>query len=367
MPPKKRLQYLILSVLLFANLLSSQLHRIQELSFHFTVSSNATKDVTMANSVLLTAQLQLPLHYGAGGIVHDNSSWIGNQWIPPVGFRLYSAEEIQHFFFSQAYFQSVLFVGDSNVRRLYGTFYAILNASSPTNHTLVNVDTWDMNAARIIDLNKRTITEVCTAKSVSVCRRLVRLDQMSNTMVDISVDYNLATCPEQILGMDLDRVIQEYNLIVVHVGAWHLIKNCRSLRMEDYRLLLWKLESYQRTNLTIVWITMGSFGYNSDSMGKLSLKRSFRFNSQIRQHVEESVNRQLRRNDTDDHNATNPPIESLTLLDWGSVMAPRSWPYQDRIRGDIPAHYGLEGRLVQVQMLMNHLLGKLQRAKGNLL
>jgi hypothetical protein len=47
-------------------------------------------------------------------------------------------------------------------------------------------------------------------------------------------------------------------------------------------------------------------------------------------------------------------VSNLTFVDWGAAVRPRS--FSERIRGDIAAHYGLEPRLVLIQMLTNHWL-----------
>lgn len=50
---------------------------------------------------------------------------------------------------------------------------------------------------------------------------------------------------------------------------------------------------------------------------------------------------------------TDNPL--VTVLDWASAVLARS-STGTRIKGDIKAHYGLEPRLVLMQMLTNHLI-----------
>ena len=47
--------------------------------------------------------------------------------------------------------------------------------------------------------------------------------------------------------------------------------------------------------------------------------------------------------------------KNLTLLDWGGVMEKRSYN-EDRIEGDISAHYGIEARLLFIQQLTHELV-----------
>ncbi len=281
-----------------------------------------------------------------------------------------SLEEIEQFFFSQPSCHSILLVGDSNARQLYGTLSAMLNASSPatnhSSHNLDNLDTWDMDATHIIDLNKHTITEVCTARNTSTCRHLTRFDnQPSNAKVvnDLNIDFLSATCPEHILAIDLDRLFQDYTLVLVHLGAWHLLTKCRARLADDgdFRQVLMKLNTFRLANLTIVWLTMGSFGNTADYLGKVRWKLSQRINLKLQEVLEQTRREEEHERYKAANTSTQPPRYSLTVLDWGLVMLPTSWPYQDRIHGDIAPHYGLEGRLVQVQMLINHLLDLLGR------
>lgn len=43
----------------------------------------------------------------------------------------------------------------------------------------------------------------------------------------------------------------------------------------------------------------------------------------------------------------------LSYVNWGEAVAPRS--FQERIQGDLKPHYGLEPRLVLLQMVANQL------------
>ena len=47
--------------------------------------------------------------------------------------------------------------------------------------------------------------------------------------------------------------------------------------------------------------------------------------------------------------------KNLTLVDWGGVMETRSYG-EDRIAGDLPAHYGLEARLLTIQQVTHELV-----------
>ena len=46
---------------------------------------------------------------------------------------------------------------------------------------------------------------------------------------------------------------------------------------------------------------------------------------------------------------------NMIVVDWGSVMFERSFD-QNRIKGDTAAHYGIEGRMLDAQMILQGLL-----------
>lgn len=45
----------------------------------------------------------------------------------------------------------------------------------------------------------------------------------------------------------------------------------------------------------------------------------------------------------------------LTYINWDAAMTPRSFG-QERITGDVKAHYGAVARIVLIQMLTNHVV-----------
>ena len=95
--------------------------------------------------------------------VHIGSTWIGNHWIPPKGYRLYSPEEMREYF-SQ---YKILFLGDSTGRRAYATLYGIMNSTD-----LSNVRVPQVAHPSVIDVNKRIRVENCTKPNRTLCRHM---------------------------------------------------------------------------------------------------------------------------------------------------------------------------------------------------
>jgi hypothetical protein len=59
----------------------------------------------------------------------------------------------------------------------------------------------------------------------------------------------------------------------------------------------------------------------------------------------------------------NNTVSNLTCINWSGAIYPRSFG-SDRIKGDHPEHYGLEARLVLIQMITNHLVTRQEDNKG---
>jgi hypothetical protein len=84
-------------------------------------------------------------------------SWIGNNGVPPAGWKYYSASELRNFYRDT----SILWIGDSTARRAATTMYGILNATNATNSSSSHVSVDEIDHRSVINVNKRSITEPC--------------------------------------------------------------------------------------------------------------------------------------------------------------------------------------------------------------
>jgi hypothetical protein len=89
-------------------------------------------------------------------ILDQQGYWIGNTWVPPKGWKLYSPEEMQNIYGKT---RGIMWIGDSSARRTAATMYGILNATNSSNNA---IPLKDLDASRIIDVNKNRTTEPCT-------------------------------------------------------------------------------------------------------------------------------------------------------------------------------------------------------------
>lgn len=281
-----------------------------------------------------------------------NITWIGNTWIPPPGSRLYSAKEMYAFFSKQ----SVLFVGDSTLRRAYATLYGILNATI-THTTTMDIygdgpppviETNVLDDPSVIDINKRQVTErPCWFRNHSLCR------PMPGSSGEHRLDYVKAGCVGDMFdffqGSRFRAIQKDYSILVTSGGTWDTSFNTASTcrrRPAQLDNLMILLQTVQSPSLSVIWRTAGFSNYPRDVERNASLF-VLDFNRKAISQIRDFATACLK--DTGQES-------KLTYIDWGKAIFPRSFGQKERLHGDTPMHYGLEARLLFIQMLMNHLM-----------
>jgi hypothetical protein len=275
---------------------------------------------------------------------NQHGTWIGNNWVPPAGKRIYSAADMRLFFQKH----SVLWVGDSTARRAYNTLYGILSCND-THIPMKKIDT-----PALIDVNKgENITEKCTKPGTLLCRTVPGTAPKDSKFFD----YRKVHCYKDAAALAATEEIRkkittDYSLLIVSLGVWETAKKDHCASNHDdrnktatsfpnstYQSLSNALDAMcqlQGPSLTVVWRTSGF--QDKDDVGNMYLKD---FNERSIGHI-------------DSFNKANIGSSNITYVDWGEEIWPRS-NGEDRIKGDIDAHYGLEARLLFLQLLMNEL------------
>lgn len=296
-----------------------------------------------------TTSFKKSVHISSLPPVHIDSSWIGNQWIPPPGYRLYNTQEIQSYFRRH----SILFVGDSTARRTYATMYGILNATENQN----DVPVLDIDAPSVIDVNrKRTTrkTEFCFREGYELCRS-VPLSSNHYDWLDVHCMVDIANIAKSETSMLKTEWIQNYTLVIFVMGPHEVLERsyCRASiygrknQTDEFFQKLLQVNDINDSNTSFVWKTWGSpVTANSNDDEKL-WNKARAHNEYVKMKI-----------DNDDMSRWNSGyrMSVVSYVDWGQAMLPRLYPKEKRIAGDINAHYGLEARLTFVQMLMNHLV-----------
>lgn len=258
---------------------------------------------------------------------NTNITWLGDNWILPRGCRVYSAPELRAIYGRF----SILWIGDSTVRRTYATLRAILQHDNSTSLTSDQVD-----SPHVIDVNKDAVQERCSKwKDVtwidptSLCwrkRRNFDFIQVKCLKDLIPVLRNLASM------IDLQN---KYDVVVVSVGSWDFapLKRRECSGGKAYPQFVWDnldavLSALEGLSVRIVWRTL--------PMNQHELEKDLwlQYNEICKKRLPHHV-------------------DPATALEPRSVL-------HERIAGNNIYHWGLKARLLSIQMLAYYLLYELQ-------
>jgi hypothetical protein len=309
----------------------------------------------------------------------NNYSWVGNFWIPPKGIPTYSPTDLLEYFSNR----NVLFIGDSTARRAWATAYAMMNATDRT-----DIPVRDLDTARVTEVHKRNLPpdrqcllddrgawrvnaakkKRSTAFQQFECRDLPKIETMSlgdsehdgdKTKIPKKgrFDFTFFTCYSQVdwfLRLKEENTLfpnhvkPDYDLIVVALGMWEFVnqedcdKNSPGDPHKDrYRRMLDTIHKLSSPKLQVVYRTCG---YDE--------RPEYQNHTRVKDF--EQINRDFVGEITNDGHRSKNPSANFTVVDWASVVSKRSFG-EDRIRGDLPPHYGLQGRSLFIQQLVHEL------------
>lgn len=301
-----------------------------------------------------------------------NYTWVGNQWIPPKGVPTYSPTELLEYFSTR----NVLFIGDSTSRRVWATAYALMNATDRT-----NIPRNDLDSHAVVDFHKRTKPPFrqCQlddrgARKESQrlqkiifdqyeCRDLPGLNSYSTGKNSTSVqidkkgrfDFTYFTCYSQVAWLvrpDEDNIIFNkhikpyYDLIIVGLGIWEIVEpeKCDNNSPKDphKNRLNRLLEHLKKQSSGELQIFYRSCGFDA--------RESLRSHQRTRDFDEVVDNFFSFENSVENQEKKS----NLTLIDWADPISKRSFG-ENRIKGDLPPHYGPEARTLFIQQVMHQL------------
>jgi len=301
-------------------------------------------------------------------------SWMGNNWIPPPGWKLYSMDSLRRMFASA----SIHLWGDSTARRVAATLHMILESPLASDISVQQLD--DNN---ILDNETKFQPSNCPEYIQDTADQLIRnfggichVSSALNRGAHSLHDFQNQTTPspkesEQLSILSWQRVfclldlndifedkIHERKLfqkhtkvIVISIGAWHegnkhvcgrnhQDKNYTYNTIQELYSFLEKANAYQKqSNKTLIWRTPGFFADSGRD--------------------DPALIRALNKAAMDTIDSYNNP--GLTYINYGEAVEPRSFGAA-RITGGHVAHYGYHAFHVAIQMMANHLvdLGILQ-------
>ena len=333
---------------------------------------HVSSDLTMSEQEL-SAHLRSSVDY----------SWIGDQWIPPPNVPMFTPDQIHDFFASR----NVLFIGDSTTRRAYATIYGILNATDPHDIKVNSVDD-----ASVTEFNKYESEEhICNIPGrqlfqssllQNTCRNVPPVlkkkkktknqEQSSSSSSSSSEDQRRFQEEEPIHKFDFVRINchsevydyisnngfynngsstpsfpdlqQDYDLIIFGLGSWENAPNsCRKIggrkrnAQTRHAMALEAIYQASSPSLQMVYRTVGfNKAHWKDSTNWMLIHETLQFAKNMTQNYP-------------DHHMHN-----FSVVDWGTVIHERSFGDR-RIEGDTANHYGLQGRMLFVNQLLQSL------------
>ena len=319
-------------------------------------------------------------------------SWMGNTWIPPPSFKLYSVSEVQALWAGHR----LLVLGDSTARQAAMTLFALLNHTTTTSSDNSN-DTVpahllnrDLNLNRVNQTepchrpwwNARRLAQVLVQPRHTICRRT-----NNNNHPTTDVTFVRTNCLQHVvtfLNSELShhskhgsggRILPHYDVVLLNLGIWHhsqpqqcakptissrktnattrLTRNITTL-VQQVHALTQQVLAVQSSTLHVIWQTSGysSSGRAASADDQPAVQEFNRaLVHQIMEHYQQAQTQQQQERQAQHSHNHNHTISYVQ--DFARVMEPRSFG-EDRIEGDSHAHYGLAGRLVWIQLLANH-------------
>jgi hypothetical protein len=251
--------------------------------------------------------------------------WIGNNWIPPDGWKLYAPKEMRVFYQDK----SIFWIGDSTARRAAATMHGILKYANSSSHISVH----SINDGSVIDERKegdirdelfhRPMPGGEARGGLFLYQRLGCLKYLERFLQD------------ELSGKS--NITERIDTIIVSIGIWDATASnlCQDPRrnvstvQSEVITLLTKLQSRQKT---IIWRTSG---YDH--------REKHQFISDLNENAMDKIDEIV----LDQQEQKNGTMSTLTFVDWGAgAIRPRSFK-KERIAIDTGPHYGLEPRYRQ--------------------
>jgi hypothetical protein len=269
----------------------------------------------------------------------QKGSWIGNHWVPPKGWRYFSAGELKTVYKDK----SIMWVGDSLARRAALTMYGVLNETT-ANSSDMNVPAAAIDSSGVIDVNKRQKTEFCAKwNQPNWCRTMPGgvgdyVYVVKNRFSDIR-----SFLVDELSGKS--NITENFDTIIIAIGNWDSVspKEERSNILSNMTASIDALGKLQSIGKTIIWRTSG-FRYDNGKTNEYFFEVNKKAVDQIK-----SIATRMQQE--------SKKFSNLTCINWSGAIFPRSFG-SNRIKGDTQDHYGLEGRLVFIQMITNHLASR---------
>ena len=267
-----------------------------------------------------------------------NYTWIGNHFYSPPSTAPLSAPTLRDLYQSE----NTLWYGDSTGRQDYHTLHQMLNAPARIEDVPTVVLEQNINKGKGGDAIKYCPTTHATLKDEGHT-----FGPTCNTTATIGkLDFIPSACYKQVIAdlllPNMTALLRRYSVVVFSLGVWEVARawDCRSANATEtanfvLTHLLEDLNAVSSSQLFIIWKTHGSSATEEDNQQQR--------NSTLK----------LAQTATDWFQRRKPPF--MGLADFNTAMHPRLFG-KHRISGDLKPHFGVEARLLSIDMVSQLVL-----------
>ncbi len=330
----------------------------------------------------------------------NNYTWETNtspRWIPPKDVPELLPIDIRHIFLSE----NTAWIGDSTARQDYYTMYHVMNTSDEdeTKKTL-DLPTQNLNDHINRGKNQTQYAFYCDARrrrevldgkwNDKVAQQWMELAQVKGSDTNCSAtaipeinqtqtwahnnngkgkfDFKAPVCFKHQLSFvkkHRDFLRRSYSVLIVTGGIWEVVKDDGICEMKI------ELQGHEQNNNTTVSQIIPSNEVLTNLLNALSELSGPSFfvvfmtfgPSAGQKHQENNqLYKELNGVTRDWFAATKPP--HMDIVDFDKAIEERAWG-QHRIHGDLDPHWGLEARLLSIQMVSDVVQRKQIRAASN--
>ncbi len=293
-------------------------------------------------------------------------TWIGNQWVPPKGVPYFLPKQIRHMFRSE----NTFWLGDSTARQDYQTMYQLMNGDSATPDQLNKHKNKNKERASlpmhcparrqseesdgfILDLGQVKGTDQnCYANATGMSTNEADIGKSwSNKTGKFDLGFKGGCFTRFMYPMKthIDLMKREYSILVISAGIHESERPqlCQNATESDevvashaLDLLDFLFQEVSGPSLFVIWKTHGT---KSNDQSNAKTKR-----------IDQSIVTAARSWFAEQQ----PPY--MDLADFNLEIEERTHG-PDRIEGDLKAHWGLEARLLSIEMISDIVRRKQER------
>ena len=162
------------------------------------------------------------------------SKWIGNDWYPPPGGKLYDIDMLKHLFGKF----NILWVGDEEVQQLYNGLMAILHSEDAVVEPSSFEGRWGQPCETDISLTAFTMFS------------------------GVKLDFAATTCLTQIRDLISNRDVSKYDMMIVNYGLQEMYGLCPFVISDKQLMFADVVSRLKKLPVPVTWTTMAWLDFN---------------------------------------------------------------------------------------------------------